>query len=266
MGNKSWFETDNLNLIINNRIIFDGLSLNLNIGEHTVLLGPNGSGKSALIGLINRNLYPIFKTGSYIKLYGSDQVNINNLRSRVSFVTSELERRIYPQSTLYEIVASGFYGSTRLGKNDEPTLQQRTKIRSLLQTLSLDNLWSKVYTELSDGQKRRLLIARALINNPEVLVLDEPTNMLDIRSRHQLITILDKLARNGTTLFQVTHNIETISQTTNRILLLKSGKLIGDGSPSQMLVSSKLSSLFETPLEVVSSKGHWQVFPCSQEN
>ena len=117
------------------------------------------------------------------------------------------------------------------------------------------------FAHLSDGQQRRLLLARALVHGPEVLVLDEPTNGLDLRSRHQLLGQLRQLAAAGTTLLLVTHQIEAVIPEISRVLLLRQGELVGDGPAAQLLRAEPLSALFDTPLRLVELDGWRQVLP-----
>ena len=114
---------------------------------------------------------------------------------------------------------------------------------------------------LSDGQKRRLLIARALVHEPEVLVLDEPSRALDLKACHQLLSTLRQLCRQGTTVVQVTHRIDTIVPEMQRVLFLSGGQIVGDGAPDEMLQETPLSTLFDTPLQVVHAGGFRQVLP-----
>ncbi|MGL6134349.1 MAG: AAA family ATPase, partial [Prochlorococcaceae cyanobacterium] len=112
-----------------------------------------------------------------------------------------------------------------------------------------------------DGQRRRLLLARALVHGPEVLVLDEPTNGLDLQARHQLLGMLRDLARSGTTLLLVTHQIEAIIPEIRRAVLLREGRVVGDGTVEELLRDGPLSELFDTPLRVCSANGYRQVLP-----
>ena len=106
-----------------------------------------------------------------------------------------------------------------------------------------------------------MLIARALINQPQILILDEPTCNLDFRSKHKIYNLLDKLSMDKITLVQVTHNLDSVSKRTNRVILIKDGMLKEDSTPSKCLTSSKLSHLFDTPLSIINKNGFWQALP-----
>jgi iron complex transport system ATP-binding protein len=134
-------------------------------------------------------------------------------------------------------------------------------VAALLEQLQLMALADRPFGQLSEGQQRRLLLARALVHDPEVLVLDEPTNGLDLRARHQLLASLRELVAGGTTLLLVTHQIEAIIPEVSRVLLLQQGKLVGDGAAPDLLAAGPLSALYETPLRLVEAEGWRQVLP-----
>ncbi len=238
-----------------------GVNLEIKRGEILALLGPNGAGKSSLVKLIDRSLYPIVRPDSHLRLFGSETVNLWSLRSRLGLVSSELEQRLHPKTAVDEVVVSSFFGSTRLGRDQQPNPEQWEQARALLDQLQLNGIRERCYGELSDGQRRRLLIARALVHQPEVLVLDEPSRALDLQACHQLLAILRRLIQAGTTVVQVTHRVDTILPEMERVLFLAQGRLVGDGSPREMLRPAELSELFKTPLNVVEAHGFRQVLP-----
>jgi len=247
------------------RLVFRNLNLTLHQGEHTVVLGPNGAGKSALIKLLSRELYPVVQAGSSLRIFGEERVNLWDLRRRIGLVSQDLQAWVAGVVTGADLVLSGFFGSNGLGPSQQPTTHQRLRVQQLLEELGLEALAQRPYAQLSDGQRRRLLLARALVHNPEVLVLDEPTNGLDLRARHQLLALMRHLAQRGTTLLLVTHQIDTIVPEISRALLLQQGQLIADGPVATLLQAGPLSQLFSTPLEVVrSADGYHQVFPAAQ--
>jgi iron complex transport system ATP-binding protein len=138
-------------------------------------------------------------------------------------------------------------------------MQQR--VAELMDQLGLLELAKERFGHLSEGQRRRLLIARALVHKPDVLVLDEPTNALDLKARHQLLELMRKLSCGGTTLLLVTHQIEAVIPEIQRCVMLKAGQLMADGPCDQVLTSPNLSALFETPLQLLSANGYRQVLP-----
>ena len=261
-----WLELKNIEVWQNNLALVKGLSLDLVLGESTTVLGPNGSGKSPLVKLIERRLHPIVKPESHLRLFGSENIHLQSLRQLIGILNSELDERIPGRCLVREVVLSGCFGSTRLGRGQTPSLQQNNAATDVLKRFELNELEERQYCQLSDGQKRRLLIARALIHRPEVLILDEPARALDLRACHQLLGLISGLCQEGVTVVQVTHRIETIVPEMKRLVYLKDGDVIDDGSPQSLLKSDKLSALFDTDLTVVRANGFYQVLPASQMN
>ena len=243
------------------RRVFEDLSLTLQLGQQTLILGPNGAGKSALIKLLVRSLYPVVKPGSGLRIFGSSTVNLWELRRRIGLVSSDLQSGYVPQVRASDVVLSGCFGSVGIGRHQQPSAEQRQRVEELMQELHLADLAARPFGELSEGQKRRLLLARALVHRPEVLVLDEPTNGLDLKARHQLLAILRRLAAQGTTLLLVTHQIETVIPEIERVVLLKQCQLVSDGPAAELLQSAPLSALFDTPLRLIEVEGWRQVLP-----
>ncbi|MEB3317379.1 MAG: ATP-binding cassette domain-containing protein [Cyanobacteriota bacterium] len=243
------------------RQVFRDLTLSLYPGEHTVVLGPNGSGKSSLIKLLSRELYPVVKEGSSLRIFGEDTINLWRLRARMGLLSQQSHTAARREVRGRDVVLSGFFGSAGLGRSQQPTDSQRRRVERLLHEVGLADLAERPFSQLSEGQKRRFLLARALVHDPEVLVLDEPTNGLDLLARHQLLQELGRLARAGTTLLLVSHRIEEIIPEIQRAVLLKDGTVVGDGTTADLLRDGPLSALYGLPLQVVSSNGWRQVLP-----
>ena len=258
-----YLELQSVDAFLGPRLVFRNLSLDLRLGEHTVILGPNGAGKSALIKLLSREIYPVVKSGSWLRIFGEETVNLWDLRRRVGMVSPDLQTRTSGTVPASDVVLSGFFGSVGIGRSQQPTDAQRQRVRELMTRLGLEPLAERPFHQLSDGQRRRVLLARALVHDPEVLVLDEPTNVLDLRARHQLLAILRGLAQSGTTVLLVTHQIEAIIPEITRCLLLREGSVVGDGPADQILRDGPLSTLFDTPLQVCAAGGYRQVLPAA---
>jgi iron complex transport system ATP-binding protein len=261
MKTETWLDLRNIEAWLGGRPVLHNLNLQLTLRQSTTVLGPNGAGKSSLVKLIDRSLYPIVRPDSHLRLFGSETVNLWSLRSRLGVVSGELEQRLHPKTAVDEVVVSSFFGATRLGRDQQPNPAQWEQVRDLLDQLQLNGIRERCYGELSDGQRRRLLIARALVHQPEVLVLDEPSRALDLRACHQLLAILQGLIKAGTTVVQVTHRVDTIVPEMQRVLFLDGGTIVRSGAPTELLRPKKLSELFKTPLEVVEKNGFRQVLP-----
>ena len=210
MTTETWLDLRNVEAWLGDRPVLHKLNLQLKLRQSTTVLGPNGAGKSSLVKLIDRSLYPIVRPDAHLRLFGSETVNLWALRSRLGVVSSDMEQRLHPKTAVEEAVVSNFFGATRLGRDQKPTARQWEQARDLLDQLHLHGIRERCCGELSDGQRRRLLIARALVHQPEVLVLDEPSRALDLQACHQLLAILRRLIQAGTTVVQVTHRVDTI--------------------------------------------------------
>lgn len=258
---SAWLDCQAVEAWINGHQVVKDLTLRLERGESTAVLGPNGAGKTTLVKLISRSLYPVVKRGSHLRLFGSETINLWALRQRLGVVSSEVEQRIPASLTGRELLLAAFFGAIGLGRDRTPTAEQRSRTEALLKSMDLDDLADQNYGQLSEGQRRRLLIARALVHAPEVLVLDEPTNALDLRARHTLLRTLQDLCEQGTTLVLVTHQVDAIIPGIKRVVGLKDCLVSLDGSAEEALTGPRLSALFDTPLTVVQAGGYRQVLP-----
>ena len=130
-----------------------------------------------------------------------------------------------------------------------------------MKKLYLDTLFDSIYLDLSDGQQRKVLIARALIHSPLVLILDEPFIGLDIKGRYSVNDCISNLSKEGVTILQVTNNLDDINNITDRLVCIKSGRIFKEGKPSDILNSETISELYETPITLIKSNGYWRTFP-----
>lgn len=244
------------------RAALDNVSLSIHAGEHVAILGPNGSGKSTLIKTITRECYPALREGSSLRILGRDTWNIFELRSLLGIVTNDLMQsctREFPFSGR-EIVLSGFFSSIGVWPWHEITDAMREKTDRLLETLDIAHLAGREVDEMSSGEQRRILIARALVHDPRALVLDEPTTSLDLRAMHELRAILRRIAAAGTTIVLVTHHLADVIPEIGRAILLENGRVIEDGAKAKVLSSASLSALFGTEVEMAERDGYYHAW------
>jgi iron complex transport system ATP-binding protein len=235
MPDAPYLDLQSIEAYLGPRPVFNNLSLKLHLGEQTVILGPNGSGKSSLIKLLSREIYPVVKPGSWLRIFGEERVNLWDLRARIGLVSQNLQSHYAGGVVARDVVLSGFFGSVGLGRHHQPSSNQGQRVAALMNQFHLNDLADRPYGQLSDGQRQRLLLARALVHGPEILVLDEPANGLDLRAKYQLLDHWRGLAQAGTTLLLVTHQMDTIIPEISRCVLLKQGRIVGDGSPNDLL-------------------------------
>ena len=258
-----WAYLKNINVYIDQNKILSDINLNLRYGENILILGPNGSGKSTFLKLLNRSIYPIKSFNSSFKLFNKENINIWDLRKKIGFLFKEMEQRVNNGVKVYDVISSGFSGIFNSRYSNLLSEREKNKINNLITEWELSTIIYNEFQSLSDGQKRRGLLARALVYEPDILVLDEPFSNLDIKSNFILNQNLNKLIKQSVNIIYVTHSIESILSKTNRVLLIKEGKIIDDGSPYDLINTKTLSDLFNISIKVIEQEGYWRMLPFS---
>jgi iron complex transport system ATP-binding protein len=244
-------------------LVFSGLSLKVPAGCNTALLGPNGSGKSTLLKLLSRDLYPVFDPDSHVRIFGKDRWNVMELRARLGIVSADLQHDYLPGALGQSVILSGFYASIDTWCHQQFSLDDLEKAESVMTMLGIGELKERPFCAMSTGQQRRFLLGRALVNDPDALLLDEPTTGLDISASLHYLEMVRSLMRSGKTVLLVTHHLHEIPPEIDRVVLLKEGRIVSDGKKSDVLTSEALSSLFDYPLQVIAVNGYYQVLPAS---
>ncbi len=253
-------EYRNVTVCRGERVALDNLSLSIGIGEHVAILGPNGSGKSTLIKTITRECYPKLIPGSYLKILGRQHWNIFALRSLLGIVTNDLLARCTRDFSGREIVVSGFFSSVGIWPHHRVTPEMGAKAHRAMAALDVLHLADRRMSQLSSGEARRILIARALVHDPKSLVFDEPTTSLDLHATYELRRILRRIAAAGTGIIMVTHDLADIIPEIERVILLSSGRVYADGPKDELLTSETLSRLFGGRFEVVRKDGYYHLW------
>lgn len=245
--------------------VLDRLTLTIPAGQHTAIMGPNGAGKSALIQLLAHQDRPLpHADGSpSVRVFGSDRWNVFELRPRLGIVSADLHQRFVAGNSRGRIraedaVLSGFFGMHGITPSDAVTARMRQDARAALERMDAAHLSARALDEMSTGEVRRVLVARALATSPAALLLDEPASGLDLVARHTLVSLMDRVARAGTTLILVTHQVEEIVPAVSHVILLKRGRAVGAGPKDVMLTDARLSGLFDMPVRLSSRGGYLQ--------
>ena len=237
--------------------VLHNLGLEIRRGEHVAILGANGSGKSTLIKAITRELYPLDQGRKMrFQVLGQDDWDLNDLRGHLGIVTLDLLQSlshevVLRQITARELILSGHFNSVGLWPHHRVSLAQEKQMRKILRFLEIPDLAQRPVSAMSSGEQRRVLIGRALVHEPEALILDEPTSSLDPGAVREFRTLLRKLARAGRSLLLVTHHIADVIPEIERVIFMQTGRIVGDGPKARMLTSAKLSRLFGAKLQVV---------------
>lgn len=246
--------------------ILDRLSLTIQANENTAIIGPNGSGKSTFIKLITQDIYPIAnKEGRPpVRIFGKDHWILEELKSKLSIVSSDLQNSFLNNTkeghiSGRDVVISGFFSSLRLFPHQTVTEEMTGKAKDALLLMDALHLSEKMLNEMSTGEVRRILISRALVTSPEVLILDEPTTSLDFVARRNFMQQIRSVVQNGTTLILVTHHIEEIIPEIKRVVLLRGGRKAFDGPKEEVLTSSNVSEVFGHPVELSYKNGRYKV-------
>jgi len=247
-------ELDRASVIRGQVRVLHELSLRIDQGQHTAVLGANGCGKSTLIKLITRELYPLARAGGPppVQVLGQARWQVDRLRSQLGIVTGDFGAHLadMPQLTAEEAVLSGLFASFVVPPFREISDDMRERAIEALDRAHALPLRRRLYAELSTGEARRVLIARALVNRPQALLLDEPGTGLDLVARGHLLAMLRTLARQGVTLVLVTHHIEEIVPEIERVVVLQAGRVLADGPRRATLTGELLSQAFGGPVRV----------------
>jgi iron complex transport system ATP-binding protein len=251
---------ENVTIQRDDRIVLDRIDLSIAQGEHLAILGPNGSGKSTLIKVISRELYPVLKEEPWsLQILGRDRWHLFELRNHLGIVSNDWMQMCTRDFAGFEMVLSGFFGSIGIWPNHRVSEEMERKAREVMTLLEIEHLAGRNTDEMSSGEARRILIARALVHDPQALVLDEPTSSLDLHATYELREIFRKLARKGISIIMVTHHLPDIIPEISRVVLIRNGRVFRDGPKDQVIDSGTLSGLFGIPVEVLERNGYYHV-------
>lgn len=241
------------------RWILDDIHWRVPAGTCAAILGPNGSGKSTLTRIIAGHLWP---TVGEVRVLGQTfgEVDLHSLRRELRLVQSSSPVEMDADLTAMEVVLTGYFGT--LGLYDPVSDGMKRRAAEVLDHVGLHQVADHRYTTLSNGERMRTLIARALVVSPRLLMLDEPTAGLDLLAREQILATVQALFDAGgeapTVLF-ITHHLEELPPATSQVLILGDGKAISKGSPEQVLREEVLSPVYGCPMQIRQEAGRYYV-------
>lgn len=242
-------EMKNLTLRSDNGDILHNINWQVQAGENWAVLGLNGSGKTSMLNIINGYQWP---TTGEISVLGHKfgRVDLRDLRKSIGWASSALQERLYGRETALEIVLSGKFAT--IGLYDQTTALDIAKAHHLLELLSSQDLTNRPYRQFSQGEKQKVLLARAMMASPQLLILDEPCTGLDLPSREKLLNQIQQISNwpDAPTLIYVTHHVEEILPIFQHTLLMQKGQIYAAGQTQDVLTSPNLSELYQTPVEV----------------
>ena len=247
------------------QIVLHDVSLRVDAGEHLAILGPNGCGKSTLLKAMTRELYPLVKPETSVRILGRERWDLTELKRRMGMVSPELPGRPTLHTTGFDAILTGFFSSSTLWPNLTVTAAMRERTEEILAQVGAEALREKLVGEMSAGEQRRVMIGRALAGasahgEVQMLLLDEPSNALDLGAQHDLREMLRGLAARGVTIVMITHHIADILPEMERIVMMREGRVVAYGAKSELLTEKRLSDLFGREIAMTERGGYWNAW------
>jgi iron complex transport system ATP-binding protein len=250
-------ELVDVSVVREGRALVEQVSWSVSEGERWVILGPNGAGKTTLLNVASSYLYP---TSGTVQILGEKLggVDVFELRPRIGMAGAAMAEKMPRRQTVLETVLTAAYGMTATWREDYEKVDE-DRARAFLDRLGMSDFLDRKFGTLSEGERKRTLIARALMSDPELLLLDEPAAGLDLGGREDLVRRLGRLARDpiAPSMIMVTHHVEEIAPGFTHVLMIRQGKVVASGPLGTTLTSRNLSLCFGLPLVVEQRGDRW---------
>jgi iron complex transport system ATP-binding protein len=244
-------ELEHVHVARGNNVVLHDVSLRIEHGQHLAILGPNGCGKSTLLKTITCECYPLTRDETRVRILGRERWDLTQLKKKMGVVSPELPGRQTLHTTGFDAILTGFFSSSTLWPNLTVTTAMRERAEEIVGQVGAEELRTKPVGEMSAGQQRRVMIGRAMAGatddgsgEVQMLLLDEPSNALDLAAQHDLREMLRRLASRGTAIVLITHHIADILPEIERIVMMREGRIVADGSKKDLLTEARLSELF----------------------
>lgn len=251
------FDLVDVTVVRSGSTLLDRVSFRVEMGEHWVILGPNGAGKSTLMQILGAHQHPTSGTADVLgERLG--RVDVFDLRTRIGHTSTTIAEQLPRNESVRDVVLSAAYAVTgRWNEAYEP--EDFARADNLLGELGVSALAERTFGTLSEGEKKRVLITRALMTDPEAVLLDEPGAGLDLGAREDLIASLEVLTGDpgGAALVMVSHHVEEIASGFTHVLMMAHGKVVAAGPIDEVLTSANLSRTFGQRLEVTHDRGRF---------
>ncbi len=259
-GPTALLDFRNIQVMRGLKAVLDDFNLRIEADEHVAILGPNGCGKSTLIKTITRECYPVVRDGSSMTILGQDSWDVFSLRSMLGIVSNDLMVSCTGDACGRDVVLSGFFSSTAIYSNHLVAGEHREKADAALAELKISHLAERPVREMSSGEARRVLIARALVHRPRALLFDEPCNSLDLGAQQKVRQTMGELARSGTAIILVTHELADIIPEIQRVVLMNGGRIVADGRKEEILQVERLAELFGVSVRMERRDGQYHLW------
>ncbi len=268
MATPPLLDFHNLRVMRGQKIALDDFSLRIGADEHVAILGPNGCGKSTLIKTITRECYPVVQNdvrgdvreNSWMKLLGHETWDVFKLREHMGIVSNDLMLSCTGDASGRDVVLSGFFSSTAIWPNHTVDPEKIKLADAALADLKIFHLADRPVCEMSSGEARRVLIARALVHKPGALLFDEPCNSLDLSAQKSVRQTMRTLANSGRAIILVTHELADIVPEIGRVVLMNHGRVVADGPKKEILQVDRLAALFGVSVEMAHRDGHYHLW------
>lgn len=247
---NAFLEMRNVNVARGDRVVLHDVNLSIRTGEHVAILGPNGCGKSTLILTMTCQIYPMVVPDMHVRIFGRERWDLTQLRRHFGVVVADLPGERTAVTTGLDAVTAGFFSASTLWPNLHVTDEMRERAAEALERMEALHLRDQLVGEMSAGEKRRIVIARALVHRPQQLLLDEPSNALDLAAQRELRQTLRRLVSEGTGLVLVTHHLGDILPEIERVILMSGGRIVADGPRAELLTEPRLSELFRAQVRI----------------
>ena len=258
-------ELEHVNVARGENIVLHDVSFRVEAGEHLAILGPNGCGKSTLLKTATCELYPLVKPGMRVRIMGRERWDLTQLKRKMGVVSAELPGRQTLTTMGFDAILTGFFSSSTLWPNLTVTEEMRERAREIVKLVGAEKLVAKPVGEMSAGQQRRVMIGRALAGtavegDAKMLLLDEPSNALDLSAQRDLREMLRVLAQQGVAILLITHHIADILPEIDRIVMMREGRIVEDGSKKELLTEEKLGELFGGGIHLSERDGYFNAW------
>ena len=227
-------------------------------GEFIMIMGPSGCGKTTLLELINGYIFPMYGGSANVLGYQFGSCPIADLRKHIGWISNALSQNLPVNDTPLDIVLSGKFAS--IGLWEKVTDADVKEAEAILEKLGIMHLKERTYNTLSQGEKQKVIIGRALISNPEIIIFDEACNGLDIFAKRDLYQIIEKLAEDNKSIFFVTHNTDEILPMFNKALLIKEGKVHSKGDLKEVIQQDNLQDFYGSEVDVFERNDRFFIF------
>lgn len=245
-----------VSLIRDKKTILKDISWKISRGEHWALIGANGSGKTMLLKVITGYEWP---TSGAVEVLGKryGEVDLREMRKQIGWVSSDLQARMQQNSSAEEVVLSGYFASIgfddRLLQSPKLLKPLKGKAIELMEFMGVRQLTDQFFSLLSFGEQKRVLIARSLMHEPKLLILDEPCTGLDIKAREEFLPFIEQLGRKngGPTIIMTTHHIEEIVPVFSHVIALKKGQVVVSGNKENVLREENIENIFDIQTNLI---------------